>query len=233
MGPPVDLYGAFLWNVGYAICHQLPDRSFVLGGLQMPMCARDTGTYLGYLVVLGLFFFRRRYNRSMLPDRTVLAASVIGVMFYAFDAVSSYLGFRTTTNDLRLIAGLAFGSGISFLLLTVASIVLYKASDRSRTFTYHDMVIVYPLLALLTIPLFLNLGIFGYYLEATLVIFGLLFAFFIITMVLVGALTSWNLVNNAFKRKIIISSIMLESSILIGLWVAKYFAWPLVQIPGA
>jgi uncharacterized membrane protein len=231
MGPPTDLYGSFLWNIGYAICHQLPDRSFILGGLQMPMCARDTGTYLGFLVVIGLFFFRKRYNRSMLPDRTVLAASAIGVLFYAFDAGSSYLGFRSTTNDLRLVAGLAFGSGISFLLLTVASIVLFKASERDRTFTYRDLAIVYPLLALLSIPLFLDLGIPGYYLEATLVIMGLLFAFFIITLVLLGAVTSWNLVD-AFKIKLITASIALESLIFIGLWVAKYYAWPLVQVPG-
>ena len=71
----------------------------------MPMCARDTGTYLGYLVRPRIVLLPKEVQSVHVTYRTVLAASVIGVMFYAFDAVSSYLGFRTTTNDLRLIAG--------------------------------------------------------------------------------------------------------------------------------
>ena len=38
--------------VGYAICHQIPNRSFSLGGHILPLCARCTGTYLG--IAIGL-----------------------------------------------------------------------------------------------------------------------------------------------------------------------------------
>jgi uncharacterized membrane protein len=232
MGPPTDLYGSFLWNVGYAICHQLPDRSFFLGGLQMPMCARDTGTYLGFLFVIGLFLFRRRSDRKLLPDKAVLAASVAGVGFYAFDALSSYLGFRSTSNDLRLVAGLAFGSGMAFLLLTVASILLFKASKPERTFTYRDLLIIYPLLALVSVPFFLGSGTSIYYFEATLVIAGLLLTFFIIALVLVGAVKSWSLVQHDVAVRFVVVSAAVQLSIFLVLWVAKYYAWPLVQIPG-
>ena len=204
-----------------------------MGGLQMPMCARDTGTYLGFLVVIGLFLFRKRFDRAMLPDKAVLTASFVGVGFYMFDALSSYLGFRSTSNDLRLLAGLAFGSGTAFLLLSVAGIVLFKASEKSRTFTYRDLMIIYPLLALFSFPFFLDLGISAYFLEATLVIIGLVTSFFIIVMVLVGTTTSWNLADRSVTSKLIVASSLLESTIFIVLWVAKYYLWHFVQIPGS
>jgi hypothetical protein len=41
-------------RVGYAICHQIPERSFFMDGQQLPLCARCTGTFLG--AMLGLTF---------------------------------------------------------------------------------------------------------------------------------------------------------------------------------
>jgi uncharacterized membrane protein len=233
MGPPTDLYGSILWNVGYALCHQLPERSFFVGGQQMPMCARDTGTYLGFFVVLVLFLVWRRYNRALLPDRAVLTASFIGVGFYMFDALSSYLGFRSTSNEFRLLAGLAFGSGTAFLLLSVAGITLFKASEQRRTFTYFDLIVTYPVLVLISIPFFIDLGTSAYYLEASLVIIGLLSLFFIISALLVGMVTSWNFTEHGSTYKLIFTSLVVESFILIVLWVVKYYLWQFVHIPGS
>lgn len=36
-----------VYAVGAAVCHQLPMRSFHLWGVQMPVCARCTGIYVG------------------------------------------------------------------------------------------------------------------------------------------------------------------------------------------
>ena len=35
-----------IYQAGSLICHQLPDRSFHLAGVQMPVCARCTGLYV-------------------------------------------------------------------------------------------------------------------------------------------------------------------------------------------
>jgi len=35
-----------VYQAGSLVCHQLPDRSFHLAGIQMPVCARCTGLYL-------------------------------------------------------------------------------------------------------------------------------------------------------------------------------------------
>ncbi len=46
-GRAATLASAGAYLIGGVICHQLPDRSFHPGGVQMPVCARCFGLYLG------------------------------------------------------------------------------------------------------------------------------------------------------------------------------------------
>ncbi len=46
-GRAVTLVSAGAYLLGGVVCHQRPDRSFHLEGVQMPVCARCTGLYLG------------------------------------------------------------------------------------------------------------------------------------------------------------------------------------------
>jgi uncharacterized membrane protein len=225
MGPPTDVFGSFLWNVGYALCHQLPERSFFIGGLQMPVCARDVGTYVGFMAVLIAFVVLARYQNGKLPDKVIITVAAVGLAFYAFDAFSSYLGFRSTTNDIRLISGLAFGSGISMLLFSAVSNLLYgKRTDHSRrTFTYRDLPLVYLLIALLSVPLLIDSGIFFYYLESTIVIASLLFMVFLIMLILVVNLTGWSFEKDKGMFPSIATACVLEAAILIVLWSAHHF----------
>src|SRR5512136_1841670 len=43
--------------IGYAVCHQIPGRSFFLSERQLPLCARCSGMYLGACIGL-LYFFK-------------------------------------------------------------------------------------------------------------------------------------------------------------------------------
>ena len=49
-GRAVTTVAAGTYLVGSLICHQRPDRSFRLWGVQMPVCARCAGLYLGAAV---------------------------------------------------------------------------------------------------------------------------------------------------------------------------------------
>lgn len=78
-------------RVGYAICHQIPERSFFLGGHQLPLCARCTGTFLGSVVGLAAILLLRRGRASRLPPAHVLVLLVAFSGTWAFDGLNSYL----------------------------------------------------------------------------------------------------------------------------------------------
>lgn len=125
------MFDSVMRALGFGLCHQLPERSFFGGGHQLPVCARDTGIYLGFVlsVVLLQAIGRRRSEPPSLPV-SLLGLGLIGVM--AFDGITSYAGLRSTSNDLRLITGLAAGFGMSLFATPIANAQLWRRPVRER-----------------------------------------------------------------------------------------------------
>jgi uncharacterized membrane protein len=124
---------SFLHWLGFGLCHQLPERSFFGGGTQVPVCARDTGIYLGFmlsLIVIALVHRGDRPREFPAPAGWVAIALMIGAM--GIDGVSSYAGLRTTTNDLRLITGLLAGYAIGAVLTPMLNDEFWRTGSRER-----------------------------------------------------------------------------------------------------
>ena len=124
---------SFLHWFGFGLCHQLPERSFFGGGAQVPVCARDTGIYVGFLVSLALISALHRGSRPReFPSVAgwIAIALMIGAM--GIDGVSSYAGWRATTNDLRLITGLLAGYAIAAMLAPMLNDVVWRTGSRER-----------------------------------------------------------------------------------------------------
>jgi hypothetical protein len=50
-----------VYRIGSVVCHQRPERSFHLFAVQMPVCARCTGIYVGAaLMAIGMVFHKSR-----------------------------------------------------------------------------------------------------------------------------------------------------------------------------
>lgn len=112
--------------VGYGVCHQLPERSFFAGDLQFPVCTRDTGTFLGFVVAYALLLYLGRRRRPVdFPPPWAMA--VVGVLFltWLFDGASSYLGFRETTNLIRFATGLASGFALAAIITPVMNELMF------------------------------------------------------------------------------------------------------------
>lgn len=124
---------SFLQWLGYGLCHQLADRSFFGGGLQVPVCARDTGIYMGFVIGLLVLYLGHRGKRpSELPPwrSMIIIGAFLGIM--VLDGLTSYAGLRTTTNDLRLFTGLTAGFALSALTLPLLNSEVWHSSDYER-----------------------------------------------------------------------------------------------------
>lgn len=119
--------------VGYGLCHQLPARSFFSGGYQLPVCARDTGIYLGFILsaaLIGLFSRGRRPTEAPRPALLVAGVLFVGVM--AADGITEYAGLRTTDNDIRLLTGLLAGYAIALMVVPMLDSQLWRRTSRAR-----------------------------------------------------------------------------------------------------
>jgi uncharacterized membrane protein len=123
----------FMQWLGFGLCHQLPERSFFAGGLQAPVCARDTGLYVGFVVsfaVIGLLHGGRRPRGF--PTGAGWVAISLFILLMAWDGVTSYAGLRATTNDLRLITGTTAGFAIGAIVLPMLNDGLWRSPSPER-----------------------------------------------------------------------------------------------------
>jgi len=119
--------------IGYGLCHQLPDRSFFAGGYQLPVCARDTGIYLGFaLGLIALWILARGTRPSELPRWPVLVVIGLFVAAMGVDGVTSYSGMRATTNEIRLITGIITGWAMSTLTFPMINSQIWIAPGQGR-----------------------------------------------------------------------------------------------------
>lgn len=119
--------------LGFGLCHQLPERSFFGGGVQVPVCARDTGIYIGFVLSLAVMaLLDRGRRRSELPRWPLLALGGFMVAVMAWDGVTSYAGLRTTTNDIRLATGLLTGWALPLVVAPLVNSQLWTSSSNER-----------------------------------------------------------------------------------------------------
>lgn len=143
-GKPAAVAAA-TYLIGGVVCHQRPDRSFHPGGVQMPVCARCTGLYLGgaagVLVAAGRRRRRGRAGSAPSPGPgpapstslgpavspgpgpapawlrwAVVAAAAPTALSFAAEAV----GWMPSFDELRAAAGVPLGVAVTW----VASLVI-------------------------------------------------------------------------------------------------------------
>lgn len=156
--PPLELL-AKADLVGYAICHRLPERSFIIAGRQLPLCARCTGTFLGAVLGLTVMVLLGRTRASRLPPAAVLLVLVAFVGFWGFDGLNSYMTFFPNgphlyepRNWLRLTTGLLNGLALIMFIYPIFNFTLWRTPTGERVIkNIWELVAVLPVVALLVL----------------------------------------------------------------------------------
>ena len=126
--------------IGFALCHQIPERSFFFHEHQAPLCARCTGIYLGMALGLVFLVIRRRTRASRLPPVPIVATLILFIIAMGIDGVNSTISIIPgapqlyhTTNLHRIITGTLCGVAISVLFLPYFSTAVWREVSGERT----------------------------------------------------------------------------------------------------
>jgi uncharacterized membrane protein len=138
----------FMNTIGYAVCHQIPERSIFIDGKQLPVCARDTGLYIGSLLSMVFIITTRRRAHNAIPATFISFSFVFFMLLLGIDGITSYLGIRTTTNAIRLATGLLVGIGLPFFMYPLmVDNVLSPGREKRIISTWYEMVLLLLLVA--------------------------------------------------------------------------------------
>lgn len=99
--------------IGSLVCHQFPERTLWVGGRYLPVCARDTGAYLGFYI--GYLLVPLRKKEACGPPNLWMTLLMVAPLI--LDGGTQLAGFRTSTNELRLVTGLLFGAALAPFLV--------------------------------------------------------------------------------------------------------------------
>ena len=103
------------------------------GGVQVPVCARDEGLYVGFLVAFLLIWLLHRPRRPRdLPGAAGLVVCGVFLGAMVVDGVTSYGGLRETTNIIRLVTGTMAGYSLAGLVAPLLNDELWMRADSVR-----------------------------------------------------------------------------------------------------
>jgi uncharacterized membrane protein len=101
-----------VYGLAATICHQRPERSFVVNGRQFPVCARCTGLYVsGAVAALAAGFGARRAPRS--SRRLLILAAVPTALTIPVE----WLGISSLSNEIRAGAALTLGAAAGWTFI--------------------------------------------------------------------------------------------------------------------
>jgi uncharacterized membrane protein len=208
-------------SIGFAVCHQIKLRTLSYGGVYLPVCARDTGIYLGFLFTFFYLWTTHRKKQNGLPGLWVSLVAIIFVVIMAIDGFTSYLGIRETNNYIRLITGLITGISLPIFIFPILNFQVWEASTDERILRGAWKKTGYYLLpAVLFLILNLNVSFFRFFLPA-LVAFSVYFSFVTISLLVVTLLPWWNMKARGVKQMIV--PVLVSMALAVGeLYAAAY-----------
>src|SRR5215211_914756 len=153
--------------VGYAICHRIDERSFHIGGRQLPLCARCTGEFFSAAISL-LFFAIVSPKKSGMPNWKLGAPLLLFFIAFGIDGSNSYLYLLKSTapgaldnipnlyipnNVLRLFTGSGMGIALASILYPAFNQSVWKDADKERALDWKKLGILVGMVVLVDLAI--------------------------------------------------------------------------------
>jgi uncharacterized membrane protein len=125
----------FAFTVYYSfapLCHQLPERSFFIAGHQFAVCARCTGLYAGFALVLLLYPLIRSLHSTDVPQVRWLFLAAAPL---AIDFSLTFFGIWENTHTSRLLTGLLLGGVTVFYVMPGIVELAHRLQSQQRKVT--------------------------------------------------------------------------------------------------
>ena len=117
-----------MFAVVHGVCAQV--HNVALAGMQLPLCARNTGIYSSFLVSTLFLLAIGRARAAKLPPWPILITLLAFVAIMGVDGINSMLvdmflpHLYTPRNDLRTLTGMGMGVAMAVLLFLILNISL-------------------------------------------------------------------------------------------------------------
>lgn len=112
------------------VCHQSPERSFMICDKQFAVCARCTGIYTGFLLGVLIFPIIKVFKKNFQISRKFFLIMIIPLLI---DVLISFSGFWQNTYLSRYITGLISGS-FTALLIVPGCYHFYEKMEEKHEF---------------------------------------------------------------------------------------------------
>ncbi len=207
-------------RIGSSVCHQIPSRTLVIGGIYLPLCGRTAGIYLGFLISAIILFFLFSKDNGLAPLYVLIIFSLL-IASTAIDWALSNLGIYESSNNIRFITGFLAGSSVMAIIFPVFNRQYYQRPEDLKIFKSPIKLIAYFLMLIFFIILtLLRLGflsLFYYYLSA----FSVIFTFYFVNLLVIILIPMF--ANKA--RRIISKYLILPSVISLTLTSLELFVF--------
>ncbi|HNS32834.1 MAG TPA: DUF2085 domain-containing protein [bacterium] len=213
---------SLIYRITSYVCHQQPERCFIIWGKLLPLCARCTGIYIGFLTsFLFLWIMSARKKFLHFSKKTSLFSAIFFFVFAA-ESFLSLRGMADTGNNMRFLFGLLGGCSLG-----IFSFGLINYSLRENTFfakTYFSsrnlLILMLVIIMLFFMKLIFNFSFF-FYVWLSLSFMGLIFTYAAVNMTLVVVFWHGKLEGENFKLKLALYTAILMAAEFLMLFIFK------------
>ena len=127
-------FALFVYAIGSDVCHQRPERSFHLLGVQLPVCARCTGIYAGAALASIVAMAFTPYAGRIFSPRSARTALIVSALPTMVTLAYEWTTGDTPGNWARAASGVPLGACVAWIVLALVGTDTAgrAASRRSR-----------------------------------------------------------------------------------------------------